>query len=225
MIKLSRFELALWLTSIAAITASFIVFKSENVLTLIASLIGVTALILLAKGNVWGQILTALFSILYAIISYQYRYFGEMITYLGMTLPSAVAAAITWIKHPYEATEVRVSHLRKKHYIALPLTAASATLIFYFVLKYFNTNNLALSTVSITTSFAACYLMIFRSNLYALAYALNDIVLIGLWCLASADDMSFFPMIICFVMFLANDLYGFYSWRKMKERQRRNLHD
>ena len=217
--KLSRFELLLWLTSLTAITASFIIFKSENILTLIASLIGVTALILLAKGNVWGQILTIVFSIFYAVISYQYRYFGEMITYLGMTLPSALMATVTWIRHPYEATEVRINKLKKIHYITLPVSAVVVTLIFYYILKFFDTNNLLLSTISITTSYAACYFMVFRSNMYALAYASNDIVLIGLWILASMADISFFPMIICFVMFLVNDLYGFYNWRKMKEKQ------
>lgn len=27
------------------------------------------------------------------------------------------------------------------------------------------------------------------------------------------------PMILCFIMFLANDLYGFFNWHKMKKRQ------
>lgn len=220
--KLSRFELLLWLISLTVITASFIIFKSENILTLIASLIGVTALILLAKGNVWGQILTIVFSIFYAVISYRYRYFGEMITYLGMTLPSAFMATVTWIRHPYEASEVRINKLKKIHYIALPLSAFIVTFIFYFILKFFNTNNLTLSTISITTSYTACYFMVFRSNMYALAYALNDIVLIGLWILASMADISFLPMIICFMMFLVNDLYGFYNWRKMKNRQNKS---
>lgn len=31
-----------------------------------------------------------LFSLLYGIISYAFAYYGEMITYLGMTMPMAV---------------------------------------------------------------------------------------------------------------------------------------
>lgn len=218
--SLSKFEFALWFFSIAAITLPFVIFHSGNPLTLIASLIGVTALIFIAKGNVLGQVLTVIFSIIYAVISYQYRYFGEMITYVGMTLPSAVLSIITWLRHPYSGTaEVRVNKLRKIHYVALPFTAAITTLVFYFILKYFNTANLALSTISITTSITACYLLIFRSPLYALAYAANDIVLIGLWILAAIENISYIPMAICFFMFLLNDLYGFYNWRSMKVRQ------
>ena len=220
MIKnLTKFEKILWCVSVLAIALPFLIFKNGDILTLAASLIGVTALIFIAKGNVMGQILTIIFSILYSVISYRFRYFGEMITYAGMTLPSAAAAAVTWIKNPYKKNEVRVNKLGKIHFAALPLTAIITTAVFYFILKYFNTANLILSTISVTTSFTACYLLIFRSNLYALAYAANDLVLIALWILASITDISYLPMVMCFVMFFANDLYGFYNWQKMKKRQ------
>lgn len=220
MIKnLTKFEKILWGVSVLAIALPFLIFKNGDILTLAASLIGVTALIFIAKGNVLGQILTIVFSIIYSVISFRYRYFGEMITYAGMTLPSAAAAAVTWIKNPYKKNEVRVNKLGKIHFAALPLTAIITTAVFYFILKYFNTANLILSTISVTTSFTACYLLIFRSNLYALAYAANDLVLIALWILASITDISYLPMVMCFVMFFANDLYGFYNWQKMKKRQ------
>ncbi len=220
MIKnLTKFEKILWGVSVLAIALPFLIFKNGDILTLAASLIGVTALIFIAKGNVLGQILTIVFSIIYSVISFRYRYFGEMITYAGMTLPSAAAAAVTWIKNPYKKNEVRVNKLGKIHFAALPLTAIITTAVFYFILKYFNTANLILSTISVTTSFTACYLLIFRSNLYAFAYAANDIVLIALWILAAISDISYFPMVMCFVMFLINDLYGFYNWKRMKKRQ------
>ena len=93
------------------------------------------------------------------------------------------------------------------------------TFIFYFILKAFDTANLIVSTISIATSFSASYLMLLRSPFYALAYGMNDVVLIVLWVLASFEDASYIPMVACFVMFLANDIYGFYNWGRMKKRQ------
>jgi nicotinamide riboside transporter PnuC len=61
--------------------------------------------------------------------------------------------------------------------------------------------------------------MYLRSSAYALSYAANDIVLIILWIMASIDNISYLPMIVCFVMFFINDMYGFFNWRKMKKRQ------
>jgi nicotinamide riboside transporter PnuC len=52
---LNRFELGLWLTSAIVVIISFIFSPEKDVLTLVASLFGVTALIFIAKGRIIGQ--------------------------------------------------------------------------------------------------------------------------------------------------------------------------
>ena len=101
----------------------------------------------------------------------------------------------------------------------MAVLTVAVTVAFYFILGAFDTANLLVSTFSITTSFSASYLMFRRSPYYALLYAANDIVLIVLWTLAAMKDISYVSVIICFVAFLANDIYGFVSWRKMQKRQ------
>lgn len=219
--SLNKFEFILWSASISVITISFLLSTQKDLITIAASLIGVTALIFVAKGDVLGQILTVVFSIFYAVISFRFRYYGEMITYLGMTAPIAVMSVITWIKNPYKKgkNEVKIAKLTKRQTIILTLLTALITFIFYFILKYFNNANLFLSTVSIATSFSASALMLLRSPYYAIAYACNDIVLIALWIMAAIQNIAFVPMILCFVIFFANDMYGFYNWRKMMIKQ------
>ena len=99
------------------------------------------------------------------------------------------------------------------------LLAVAVTAVFYFILKYLGNVALIVSTLSVTTSFIAAYLTFLRSPYYALAYAANDIVLIVLWCIASVAEPSNLPMLICFAVFLVNDLYGFINWRRMQKRQ------
>lgn len=53
----------------------------------------------------------------------------------------------------------------------------------------------------------------------ALGYAANDIVLIIMWIMATVDDPSYLPMIVCFSVFFINDCYGFVNWRKIRQRQ------
>lgn len=215
-------DILLWLFSVAAITVSFLLFGNGEYLTLAASLIGVTSLIFNAKGNPIGQALMIVFSLMYGYISYTFSYYGEMITYLGMTLPMAVAALVSWIKNPFDGnrTQVRVYKLNKKDIAVMWTAAIITTAVFYFILKYFNTANLILSTVSVTTSFLAVYMTYKRSPAYAIGYAANDIVLIALWALASKQDPSYISVVVCFVIFLVNDLYGFLCWRVMEKKQR-----
>ena len=220
--ELDRFEWILWISSIIIIAASFLIGGGGNYLTLIASLIGATALIFVAKGRVFGQVMTVVFAVFYAVISWHFRYYGEMITYLFMTSPMAIWAAVEWLKNPYEhgVGEVKVAHLTKGKVIVMFASCAVVTFVFYFILRYLGTGSLFLSTVSIATSFLACALTLLRSPYYALGYSAHDVVLILLWIIASARDITYLPMVICFAIFLANDLYGFYNWRRMRARQR-----
>jgi hypothetical protein len=68
----------------------------------------------------------------------------------------------------------------------------------------------------------AASLTFLRSPYYAIGYSLNDIVLIVLWIMAAISNPQYISMIFCFVMFLANDLYGFIYWRRMEKRQKGN---
>lgn len=217
----SKNDITLWSASVILITTSFCLFDKENYMTLCASLIGVTSLISNAKGNPFGQLLMVVFSLLYGIISYTFSYYGEMITYLGMTMPMAIFALISWLRNPFNGNkaEVKVNSITKKETIFMWLITILITIIFYFILEHSNTANIVPSTLSVTTSFLAVYLTFRRSPYFAVAYATNDIVLILLWILASFSDIRYISVVVCFVSFLFNDIYGFISWQKMKTRQ------
>ena len=218
---LTKFETGLWILSLIVVTGSFVLSKGGDYLTLIASLIGVTALIFVAKGYVFGQVLTVIFALFYGIISFYFKYYGEMLTYMCMTAPIAIMAVISWIKHPYEdSKEVEVRKMHRKELAFMFFLSFAVTAVFYFILGALNTANLLFSTISVTTSFLACYLTYMRNPFYAVAYAANDIVLIILWILASVENISYLPMVFCFVMFFVNDMYGFINWRRMEKRQK-----
>ena len=161
------------------------------------------------------------FSLIYGYISYACAYYGEMITYLGMTAPMALLALISWLRHPFQGNraQVQVKKISRREHVFMWLLTAAVTAAFYFILKALGTANLLPSTVSVTTSFLAVYLTFRRSPLYALGYAANDVVLIVLWLLAARSDKGYLSVVVCFAAFLANDLYGFINWRRMEKKQ------
>lgn len=217
----SKGEKLLWLISVIFTAAAFLIFDRKNYLNLAASLIGVTSLIFNAKGNPFGQLLMIIFSFLYGVISFSFAYYGEMITYLGMTMPMAAFALVSWLKNPYKGNkaEVTVNRIKRKEIIFMWLLTAAVTFVFYFILRYFNTANLFFSTLSVTTSFIAVYLTFRRDPRYAIGYAANDIVLIVLWILASLENASYISVVVCFAAFLANDIYGFINWKRLEKAQ------
>ncbi len=217
----SKLEITLWSLSVIAIFISFFTYDRTNYLTLAASLIGVTSLIFNAKGNPFGQVLMVVFSLLYGMISYSFAYYGEMITYLGMTMPMALFALVSWLKNPCNGNraQVKVNHIRKKEQILMWILTLIVTIVFYFILSHFHTANMIPSTLSVTTSFIAVYLTFRRCPAFALAYAANDMVLIVLWVMASVYDVKYISVVVCFIAFLVNDIYGYISWQRMERRQ------
>lgn len=218
---MTKREWIIWIGSLAIVAFSNLLSNDIDWLTFAAALIGVTSLIFAAKGNVWAQILMIVFSILYGVISWSFQYWGEMMTYLGMTMPMAIWSTITWMRNPSDtnADEVKIRRLTWKHVMAIFLASIVVTGGFYSILRFFDTPNIVFSTISITTSFIAASLTMLRSSYYALGYASNDIVLIVLWLLASIENPAYIPVVVNFVIFLLNDMYGFISWKKREAMQ------
>jgi nicotinamide mononucleotide transporter PnuC len=220
--NLTKMEWGIWIFSLVAVLVSFFLNTQKDAVTLISCLIGVTALIFISKGDPIGQILAVVFALGYSVASYTQKYYGEMITYLGMSTPMSIAAMVAWFKNPHKAgeNEVRVGKMIAKKWVFLCVSAVAVTVAFYFILRTLNTANLIVSTLSVTTSFLASWLSYLRSPYYALAYATNDVVLILLWGTELIKDPSVLPTLICFVIFLANDLYGFINWKRMMNEQK-----
>lgn len=214
----SALEKLIWAFSVAGVTVLFLIVPEKNPLTLIATLFGVSALIFTAKGNVIGKFLSIIFAVFYAVVSLSFRYYGEAMTYLFMSLPADLFSAIVWLKNPSKSgkSEVRMTHLTpKKSGFALLITSV-VTFVFYFILKALNTANLGISTLSVATSMIAAVFTAMRVPYYAVGYAANDIVLIALWILASVKNPVYVPMIFNFTIFLINDMYGFFNWKKLR---------
>ena len=223
-LKLTKFETCLCLVSVLVIVIGFCFAQEKDVLNLISSLIGVISLIYIAKGNLFGEILSLIFGILYAFISYQNRLFSELITYGFMYVPLSIATIVTWFRHPYKDEKtVEITKTSLKQFLLIVLSGFIFTIIFYFILKYLNTPSLYVSTFSIFTSFIASALVILRSPYYALAFALNDIVLIILWTISTISNVENITILLCFVVFFFNDIYGFIAWTKRFKLQQKNI--
>ena len=222
--SLTPFEWFLWLFSLAGVLVCSILSPDFHLIGTLASLLGVTSLIFIAKGMWQGQILIVIFATMYGIVSFEQRYFGEMITYLCMTLPMAVISLVAWFRHPYEkSNEVQINSLRPLHLVILLPASGAVSVGLYFLLGALGTQNLLISTLSVTTSFFAASLTFLRTPYFALAYTLNDIVLITMWLMVALNEPAYFSMVICFSVFLLNDLYSFSNWMRMRKKQRKKM--
>lgn len=219
--SLGRTDIIVWCISVLLIVISYFLSPDGGLMNSITSLLGVTAIIFVARGQVLGQVLLASFAVLYGIVSYFQSYYGETAICIFLSLPLAAFAIVTWYKNPYEDSgEVSIRRLKGRDMLLLlPLTAI-VTVLMYFLLSYIGTANIVWSSFSIATSFLAAGLTVLRSPYFALGYVFNDIVLIVLWITAALSDPSAVSMVFCFLGFLLNDSYSFVCWRIREKKQK-----
>ena len=206
-----------------AIIIAFLIPDEKEYLNLITSLVGVTCVFFIAKGKIFGQIVGIIYAIVYGLISYFHNLYGEVFLAFVFYAPLAIIGVIEWAKNQYQDTNVvTITKMSKKDYILASTITIVMTTIAFFVLRALNTQSLIVSTISIATSTMAGYFSIKRSPLYAICYFLNDSVLIIMWSIEANLSISSLPMVISFITFVINDLYGFINWLRLRKKQSEN---
>ena len=217
----TNFEKVLLFGSIVIVGLVGILFKSD-LLTISCSIVGIITALLLAKGKNLGQVFGLLITILYSIVSFKNKYYGEVLIYALLMLPMYIIGIITWINHKNEKTNsVEINTINKKEWIIVSIVFVGVFICIYCLLKAFNTNELVVSTISVLASLFAVYLQIRRSKYSFSFYMVNDIILMFLWGMPVVrGSYILFPMLLNPTINLINDAYGFYNWKKTEKIQK-----
>lgn len=217
----TKFERILLIGSIIIVCIVGFVFKSE-LLTIFCSIIGIITALLLAKGKNLGQVFGLLITVLYSVVSFKSRYFGEVLIYLCLMFPMYIIGIITWINNKNKETNsVEINTIKKKEWLIVSIIFLFILIGIYYLLKLFDTSELIISTISVIASLFAIYLQIRRSRFSFSFYLINDIILIILWGVpVIKGSLILVPMVINPMINFINDLYGFYNWRKMEKIQK-----
>ena len=176
--------------------------------------------LLLAKGKYSCYIIGIISTFFYAFVSFSNSYYGEVIIAMCCTLPLMILGLINWLKHQDNTNTVIIKEVTKKELIMIILSQIIMSFGYYYVLKIFNTNNLIISTISISMSIIATYLTARRSDYGFMGFIIDDVILIALWIIpVIKGDLNLIPVLLCPILLFINDIYVVYNWRKIKEKQ------
>lgn len=215
-------DLLLVLIGVIAVVATSIVFKSSW-LVIIQSVLCLLTVFTQAKGKIITQFLGIVTFILYMIIAFQEKPYGEFILYLTILIPMYVYGAINWLKNKdkqnSDLVEVK-SNLSKKEWLWMFIVFIVVSVGVFFLLKLLNTAQLIISTLSFISMLPALYLLARRCKWNQVAFLVNDIFVIILWIvLVIKGELSYIPLVICFVFQMIYDIYGIFEWKKLEKRQ------
>ena len=188
-----------------------------NLLSIFCSMLCVVTVLFLAKGNNLGNVLGILGSVLYIIVSYNNKYYGEILIYVFLMIPMYAIGVYTWLNHKNKDTNsVEINMISKKEWTLAFLAFVVAFVGIYSLLKIFATSTLYLSTISVLLNLFAVYLQVRRSRFCFCFYLVNDVVLFFLWIIPVINgNYTSIPMILNPIINFISDCYGFYNWRKI----------
>lgn len=217
----TKFELGLLVIGLSISILSSIIFNGNVIDTLYTSSYLVTAL-LMAKGKVECYLVGFVSIFFYGIVSYNQGYYGELLITTFLTFPIMIIGIRSWLKHQDEKDDVVMINSLSRPEIVISF--ASQLLLFwlyYFILKFFNTDLLIISSLSVVTSVLASYFEARRSEFSLYCYVANDFVIITLWIIPIiGGDTELVPVLVGPLLLLVNDIYGSINWSRMKRRQK-----
>lgn len=199
-----------------------IVFHS-HIFYILSSTLGVVGVLFLTKVNVVGIFVGIVQIVFYSIISYLNGFYGEMVNNLCVTLPLYIANLITWLKNLYSKNgQVKInSSISWKEVVAAIGVVVILSVGMFFVLDYFNTTMVFVSTLSFTFNTLAIYFLARRSSLNFVFYIFNNIANFTMWgtLIITTHDLSMFITLINVVVYFLLNCYGLYNWFMTRKKQ------
>ena len=222
---ISWYEYLFLLICLATYITLSVVFKS-GIITTLNALFGFLAVFFTSKGNVVGQILGIIQIPFYSYIAYSNRFFGELIICFVISLPICVTAIFSWAKNIYSSCgDIKVNtNISWKEWLILIIVSLIVGVGIYFLLDYFNTYQVVLSTLSVITSAFAYYIVMRRNGYGFIFYIANNIFCMLLWILLviNNNDLTQIITFFNFIIYTVMNTRGIFNFIRLKREQNRD---
>ena len=211
----NKFEASLLLLGIILIFGSSLIYSGEW-LAPIAAFAGFFYALNQAKGKVISHFIGLLEVVTYSWLSYKNQYYGEVILFTCFIFPLCIGSLFTWLKNENEVTHKVIQNtVKAKEWLFISIANVVLFIGFYFLLNHLDTDQLLISTCSLTAYLTAAYLIFRRSKYSFCFYLVNDLMGITLWgILVLEGNNVLLPILFEPLLLLVNDIYGWVEWNK-----------
>lgn len=205
-----------------AITLYLFFAWQDSFLGLITSLSGMLCVVLVAKGKLANYYPGILNVLLYAYLSYQQGFYGEVALNILYFLPMQLIGLLLWKKHQaknQDISDIAVNMLSKKKKIIWGIIIVAATILLGHVLQEMGGAQPYVDATTTILQIAAQFFMIKRLVEQWITWIIVDMVSIWMWLTAFLTSGNDVTVLIMWVAYLFNAIYGYYNWKKIYIRQ------
>jgi len=209
-----------WLLISTLLIISLSIYWKDSPIGIIASLAGIWNVVLVAKGKIINYYFGLIAVTTYAFVAYTQKYYGEVMLNMFYFFPMQFIGFYIWHKRKSKkkTVDIKVVYMTNSQRILWLCITIAATIIYSYILQKLGGNLPYLDSSSTVMSVIAMILMVFVFVEQWILWILVDVVSIILWAVAMKKGGTDIAVLIMWIAFLVNAIYGLYNWIKLESK-------
>ena len=208
-----------WLIISTLLILSLSIYWKSSFIGVVAAITGIWSVILVAKGKISNYYFGFVNIITYSYVAFGSKYYGEVMLNMLYFLPMQFVGLYLWKKNREKnlKSHVKAKLLSNKSRVIWILVIIIATICYgYFLLKI-GANKPYLDGLSVILSIIAMILMAYRYVEQWVLWIIVDVITIALWVYAIINGGNDIAILIMWIAYLVNAIYGFANWIKLSK--------
>ncbi|QIW16575.1 nicotinamide riboside transporter pnuC [Pasteurellaceae bacterium RH1A] len=208
-----------WLALFVLAQIGVYIQSPDSLLGMIAGISGIICVVFVGKGKVSNYFFGLIFAYSYFYVAWGANYLGEMNTVLYVYIPAQFIGYFLWkanMQKDQGGETVIAKSLSLKGWIILLAAISLGTLLFIQALQAAGGSSTGLDGLTTIVVVAAQLLMILRYREQWILWIGLNVLSIVLWSQAEEGSAA---MMVMYIAYLLNSVYGFYNWTKLQKPQ------
>ena len=169
-----------------------------------------------AKGKVSTYFFATINVAIYAYLTFNNHLYGEFMLNAFYYIPMNFIGFYLWSRHKDEKNgEVEGNALTPKQIVILLAATAVIVIIYWQILTHLGGQLALIDAMSTVFSVIALIMQVARYAEQWLLWIIVNIVSVIMWILLIGKDSSAVTMVVMWIAYLFNSIYGYYNWKKL----------
>ena len=191
------------------------VYQGDSLLSIVAAVTGVICVILCGLGKVSNYFFGTINVVLYAIVAYNAKYYGDVMLNILYYFPTNILGWILWAKNvDKENKTVYKKRMTLIQDIILLIISVISVFVYSYILRLLGGNLPLVDSMSTVFSIIAQILMIKRFAEQWIIWIVVDVVSVIMWFVALFNEGASIAMLLMWSIYLGNAVIMFIKWMK-----------
>lgn len=199
-----------WLATALVIVSGASIAANATPLSFFTSIVGVVFVVLVAKAHKYANQFGIIMYLSYGAVAYGHNFYGDMMLNWLLLTPMSLIGILLWGKK-----EFKPRSLSTRNYLLLIFGMINASLVYSVWLKSLSDPHPYVDSASTVFALGATILLVQGFKQQWHLWTISNSLGVALWTLATVESQSNLPILIMWIVFLINGLWGWVKWNKM----------